>query len=108
MSNVYELSQSSFRKEVLKSAMPTLVDFWAPWCAPCQMIGPVVEELATENADVIKVGKVNVDTNHDLAATYGVHSIPALLVFNGGEVTDRFVGVQRKAELEQALGLVTT
>jgi len=107
MSNVSELSESNFRNEVLKSPVPTLVDFWAPWCVPCRMIGPVVEELAAENAAAVRVGKVNVDDNPDLTATYGVHNIPALLIFRDGEVVDRFVGVQPKVELERALDLVT-
>ncbi len=108
MSNVYQLSESNFRNEVLKSPVPTLVDFWAPWCMPCRMIGPVVEELAAENGGEIRVAKVNVDDNPDVAATYGVHSIPTLLIFRDGEVANRFVGVQPKADLERALDLVTT
>lgn len=108
MCNVYELSESNFRNEVLKSPVPTLVDFWAPWCMPCRMIGPVVEELAAENGGEIRVAKVNVDDNPDVAATYGVHSIPTLLIFRNGEVVNRFVGVQPKADLERALDLVTT
>ncbi len=103
MSNSCELSQSNFRAEVLESPMPTLVDFWAPWCAPCRMIGPVVEDLAAERADSVKVVKVNIDESPEVAAAYGIHSIPTLMIFRDGEVVDRFVGVQPKAELQRAL-----
>jgi len=108
MSNVYELSETNFRKEVLESSVPTLVDFWAPWCVPCRTIGSAVEELAVEKADAIRVGKVNIDTNHDLAAAYGVHSIPTLLLFRDGEVAERFAGASPGVELERALELVVS
>ncbi|MEE8450525.1 MAG: thioredoxin [Thermoguttaceae bacterium] len=103
MANVNELTDANFEAEVLKSSEPVLVDFWAPWCGPCRMIGPVVEELATENGDSVKVGKVNIDDNPDTAAGYGVSSIPTLMIFKGGEVVDRFVGVQQKTRLQEAL-----
>ena len=108
MSNVCELSERNFRKEVLESVVPTLVDFWAPWCVPCRTIGSVVDELATKKADAIKVGKVNIDTNHDLAAAYGVYSIPTLLLFRNGEIVDRFIGVCSRVELEHAFELVVS
>ena len=104
MSNVYELSESSFRKEVLESPVPTLVAFCAPWCAPCRMIG----ELAAESAGTARVGKVDVDNDPHIAPTYGVDNIPTLLIFRDGEVIERFVGVVSKADLERALDLVTT
>ncbi len=103
MANVNELTDANFEAEVLQSNEPVLVDFWAPWCGPCRMIGPVVEELATENGDSVKVGKVNIDDNPDTAAGYGVSSIPTLMIFKGGEVVDRFVGVQQKTRLQEAL-----
>jgi len=103
MANVNELTDANFEAEVLKSSEPVLVDFWAPWCGPCRMIGPVVEELATENGDSVKIGKVNIDDNPDTAAGYGVSSIPTLMIFKGGEVVDRFVGVQQKTRLQEAL-----
>ena len=103
MAHVNELTDANFEAEVLQSSQPVLVDFWAPWCGPCRMIGPVVEELATENDESIKVGKVNVDDSPTTAANYGVSSIPTLMIFKGGEVVDRFVGVQQKNRLQEAI-----
>ena len=103
MADITELSSSNFEQEVLKSSQPVLVDFWAPWCGPCRMIGPVVEELAGENADSLKVGKINIDDAQDIAATYGVSSIPTLMIFKNGDVIDRFVGVQPKSRLQEAV-----
>ena len=103
MANVNELTDANFEAEVLKSSEPVLVDFWAPWCGPCRMIGPVVEELASENGDSVRIGKINIDDNPDTAAGYGVSSIPTLMIFKGGEVVDRFVGVQQKTRLQEAL-----
>ena len=103
MANVRELSDSNFQSEVLQSDEPVLVDFWAPWCGPCRMIGPVVEELASENAGTLKVGKINIDESPGVATSYGVSSIPTLMVFKDGEVVDRFVGVQPKNRLQDAI-----
>ena len=106
MSNLCELSDRNFKTEVLKSRLPTLVDFWAPWCGPCRAVGPVIEQLAAERANSVKVGKLNVDQSPDVAAAYGVHSIPTLMIFKDGEVVDCIVGVHTKAELESALDRV--
>ena len=103
MGNVQELSHSDFQSQVLQSSDPVLVDFWAPWCGPCRQISPMIEELANENAGSAKVLKVNIDENPETAQAYGVMSIPTLMVFKNGEVTDRFVGVQPKARLQEAL-----
>jgi thioredoxin 1 len=103
MANVPEITDSNFQAEVLQSSAPVLVDFWAPWCGPCRMIAPVVEELATENAGSLKVAKVNVDSSPNTAAGYGVNSIPTLMIFKNGQVVDRFVGVQPKSRLQDAI-----
>lgn len=103
MANVMEVNESNFEQEVLQSPQPVLVDFWAPWCMPCRMLGPVVEELAKTNAGAAKVVKINIDDCQNLAASYGVSSIPTVMVFKQGEVVDRFVGVQPKARLQGAL-----
>jgi len=103
MANVQEVSDATFEAEVLQSPKPVLVDFWAPWCMPCRMIGPVVEELAKANADSVKVVKINIDECGGLAAQYGVSSIPTLMLFKAGDVVDRFVGVQPKNRLQIAI-----
>jgi thioredoxin 1 len=101
--NTKEFTDTNFETEVLQSKEPVLVDFWAPWCGPCRMIAPLVEELATEYSGSVKVGKVNVDDSPQAAGQYGVSSIPTLMIFKGGEVVDRFVGVQPKSRLQSAL-----
>ncbi len=94
-----KVDASNFQKEVLNSAEPVVVDFWAEWCGPCKMIAPSLEEIATELAGKVKVAKLNIDENPELAAQYGVRSIPTLAVFKAGEVADIKVGAAPKTAL---------
>ncbi|SHK04754.1 thioredoxin [Rubritalea squalenifaciens DSM 18772] len=102
-----ELNEANFEAEVLQSDKPVLVDFWAEWCGPCKMIAPVIDELANDVGDAAKVGKVEVDNARDLAAKYGVRSIPFLLFFKDGEVKDQIVGanVTKESLKEKLLSL---
>lgn len=97
------ITTENFEKEVLKSDKPVLIDFWAAWCGPCKMIGPVVAEIAEEYADKIKVGKVNIDEQPALAMQYKITAIPALIMFKGGEPAGQIVGFVPKAEIEKLI-----
>lgn len=101
-----ELTDQNFEQEVLKADLPVLVDFWAPWCGPCQIMGPIVEELAKAVEGKAKVGKLNVDEHPVTAQTYGIMSIPSLKIFKGGKVVKEFVGVQNADVLKETLGNV--
>ena len=103
MSDVIEFTDSGFDTEVLGADAPVLVDFWAPWCGPCRMIAPMVEELAVENAGSVKVGKINIDDNPQTAQQFNVSSIPTMMVFKGGEVVGRMVGAPAKHKLQELL-----
>lgn len=98
-----EFSDSNFEEEVLKSDTPVLVDFWAEWCGPCRMIGPIVEELSSEYEGKIKVGKLNIDHNPSVPMSYGIRSIPTLLVFKNGELVDKVVGAVPKSTIASKL-----
>ncbi len=102
-----EINDQSFDQEVLKSDVPVLVDFWAPWCGPCQQLGPIVEELAKDNeGKSVKVLKMNVDENPAVTGQYGIMSIPTLIIFKQGEVVEQMVGVQDKTTLQGKLDAV--
>ena len=96
--SVTNINKNNFRNEVLNSEKPVLLDFWAPWCGPCRMVSPIVDEIATERGD-IKVGKVNVDEQPELAAQFGVMSIPTLVVMKGGKVVNQMVGARPKSQI---------
>jgi thioredoxin 1 len=105
MTNVVTLTEKNFDEQVLASDVPVLVDYWAPWCGPCRMLGPVIEQIAEERSGTIKVGKVNVDEQPVLADRAGVRGIPFVVLYRDGEPAAEAVGAQPKPALEQALGL---
>jgi thioredoxin 1 len=102
-SQVIYIKGGNWKTDVLDATLPVLVDFWAEWCGPCKMISPVLDELSVEMADKIKIAKVNVDESRDLAAEFGIRSIPCLLVFKAGQVKGQMVGAMSKAQLKEKL-----
>ena len=102
-----EITDNSFQAEVVESATPTLVDFWAPWCGPCRMVGPVLEQIDAEREDV-RVVKLNTDENPQTAAQFGVMSIPTMILFKNGQPVHQIVGAQPKPRIESALNDVLT
>ena len=105
--NITTLTKENFDKEVLQSSTPVLVDFWAEWCGPCKMLGPVLDEIAGEQEGRAKVGKVNIDDSPELAARFGIRAVPTLLYFAGGEVRDQSVGVASKKAIVSRLESLT-
>lgn len=98
-----EITNKNFQNEIIKSSIPVLVDFWAPWCGPCKMIAPHLEEISKQYADKLKVAKINVDDASDIATRYNVMSIPTLLLFKNGEIMDKKVGALSKSDLEKMI-----
>lgn len=99
MSDLLQVTDANFEEEVLKSELPVLIDFWAPWCGPCRMIGPIVEELAGDYTGKVKVAKMNVDENQNTPSKYGIRGIPTVILFKNGELAEQVVGAVPKSKL---------
>jgi len=104
--NIVSLNQSNFKEQVLNSPTVVLVDFWAEWCGPCKMIAPLLDELASEYDGRLRIGKVNIDEDQNLATEYGIRAIPTLLIFKGGQVAEQIVGMRSKRDLKASLDKV--
>ena len=103
MANILEVSDANFDSEIVNSDIPSMVDFWAEWCGPCKKVGPVVEELAAEYNGKIKIAKMDVDSNRQTPARFGIRNIPTLILFKGGKVVNTIVGAQPKTSIEEEL-----
>ena len=108
VANIVILTDENFPQEVLKSPVPVLVDFWAEWCGPCKMVAPILDELATEYDDRVKIAKVNIDEYQGLATQYGIRAIPTLLIFKDGQVADQIVGLRSKRDFKAKLDRLIT
>ena len=105
---VLEFTDSNFQSQVLDAQEPVLVDFWAPWCGPCKALGPTIDELATEYQGKVRIGKLNTDENPQVASSHRINAIPTVMLFKGGQVVERFVGVTPKPRFVSALDTHTT
>ena len=101
--HVTEFTDANFEEEVLKSSQPVLVDFWAEWCGPCRMLAPTIEKIASQYDGRVKVGKLDTDANHGVATKYTISAIPTVLLFQGGQVTKKFVGLRKEQDFKDAL-----
>jgi len=101
--NVVEFTDQNFEQEVLKSDVPVLVDFWAEWCMPCRMLSPTIEKLAKDYAGKVKVGKVDTDANRDVSMRFGISAIPTVILFKGGQVAQKFVGLRQEKDFKEVL-----
>jgi thioredoxin 1 len=101
--NVKEFTDSNFDSEVIQSDQPVLVDFWAEWCMPCRMLAPTIDKLATDYAGRVKVGKLDTDANRDVAMKYGISAIPTVILFKGGQVAQKFVGLRQEKDFKEAI-----
>ena len=101
--NVIQITDANFEEEVTKSTTPVLVDFWAEWCQPCRRLAPTIEKLATDYAGKVKVGKLDTDANHATASKFGISAIPTVIVFKGGQVAQKFVGLRGEKDFREAL-----
>lgn len=101
--NTKEFTESNFEEEVLQAGEPVLVDFWAEWCMPCKALGPTIDELATEYAGKVKVGKVDTDSNQSLSAQFQISAIPTVILFKNGQIAEKFVGLRSKRDLAASL-----
>ena len=100
---ITEFTDSNFEQEVLKSAQPVLVDFWAEWCMPCRMLAPTIDKLAKDYAGKVKVGKVDTDANRDISIKYSISAIPTVILFKNGQVAQKFVGLRQERDFKEAL-----
>ena len=105
--NVKEFTDQNFEQEVLKSSEPVLVDFWAEWCMPCRMLAPTIEKIAKDYAGKVKVGKIDTDANRDVSIKYSISAIPTVILFKGGQIAQKFVGLRQERDFKEAIEAAT-